>query len=91
MSSTPASRFVIACVAFYPIYRANIGRPGPMEGAAGSSYVEVPIQTYGRNAAGELFSRLETVQLKRVNDVPGATPEQLRWRIYQITVASPKG
>jgi hypothetical protein len=73
-------------MSFYPIYRARVGKPGQMEGAAGSSYVEVPIQTYGRNAAGELFNRRETVQLKRVNDVPGATPEQLSWRIYQITV-----
>ena len=74
----------------YPIYRANVGKPGQMEGAAGSSYVEVPIQTYGRMQSGELFSRLETVQLKRVNDVPGATPEQLMWRIQTIDVAQPK-
>jgi hypothetical protein len=73
----------------YPIYRANIGKPGAMEGAAGSSYVEVPIQTYGRMQSGELFSRLETVQLKRVNDVPGAAPEQLSWRIQNIVVAQP--
>jgi hypothetical protein len=73
----------------YPIYRANVGRPGEIEGGAGSLYVEVPIQTYGRMQSGELFTRLETVSMRRVNDVPGATPEQLRWHIDQITVAQP--
>jgi hypothetical protein len=87
----PELKLFIRKMAFYPLYRARVGKPGRMEGAAGSSYVEVPIQTYGRDAQGQLFSRLETVQLKRVNDVPGATPEQLRWRIYQITLQQPAG
>jgi hypothetical protein len=31
---------------------------------------------------GESFGSAGTVTLRRVNGVPGATPAQLRWRIY---------
>ena len=65
----------------YAEYHANIGAPGRIEGAAGSLYVEVPVQVYGRLKGGEPFNRLGTVRLRRSNNVPGATPEQLEWRI----------
>jgi hypothetical protein len=65
----------------YAEYHANIGAPGRIEGAAGSLYVEVPVQAYGRLVSGEPFNLRGPVTLRRVNDVPGATPEQLQWRI----------
>ena len=68
----------------YQEYHAQIGAPGQMEGAAGSSYVVVPVQIYGRLKAGEAFHLLKMVQLRRVNDVDGATPEQLRWHITTL-------
>ena len=68
----------------YREYHAQIGAPGPLEGAAGTIYVRVPVQVYGRLANGRPFTRLVAVVLGRVNDVPGATAEQLRWRIYEI-------
>ena len=68
----------------YLEYHAQIGGPGQMEGAAGSSYVTVPVQIYGRLKTGEAFHLLKRVQLRRVNDVPGATPEQLRWHITTL-------
>jgi len=55
-----------------------------MEGAAGSSYVEMPVRMYGKLRAGGPFSSLQTVTLRRVNDVPGSTEEQRRWHIYRI-------
>src|SRR3546814_1224316 len=58
----------------YQEYHANIGAPGRIEGAAGSLYVEVPVQVYGRLNTGEEFNMLGSVQLRRVNDVPGSTP-----------------
>ena len=61
---------------------ANIGEPGDPEGAAGSIYVEVPVQLYGRLRDGSEFNARGTV-LRRVNDVPGSTAEQRRWRIYR--------
>lgn len=68
----------------YREIHAQIGAPGAIEGAAGSLYVEVPIQTYGRRADGQPFRRSGTVTLRRVNDVPGSTPEQRRWHIARI-------
>lgn len=68
--------------ALYAEHHATVGIPGSVEGAAGSLYVEVPVQLYGRLASGKPFSSAGTVTLRRVNDVPGSTAEQRRWRIY---------
>lgn len=53
---------------------------GQMEGAAGSLYYNVPSTatgTSGKELAG-------TIVLRRVNDVPGATAEQLRWHVESV-------
>ena len=68
----------------YREYHAQIGAPGSLEGAAGSIYVDVPVQVYGRLSSGERFERRGTVTLRRVNDVPGSTLEQRRWHISRI-------
>ncbi len=65
----------------YSEVHAMVGAPFDMEGAAGSSYVKVPLQLYGRLKAGGTFNMIGPVTLRRVNDVPGATPEQLQWHI----------
>jgi hypothetical protein len=65
-------------------YDGQVGAPGRIEGAAGSSYVEAPVQIYGRTADGTAFHRLARVVLSRVNDVPGSTPVQRLWRIREI-------
>ena len=62
----------------------QIGKPGDMEGAAGSSYVTVPVVLYGKKAAGAPFHRRASVILRRVNDVPGSTEAQRRWHIERI-------
>lgn len=67
-------------------YAAQVGAPGRIEGAAGSAYVEVPVQLYGRKADGAAFHQLGAVQLSRVNDVPGSSPEQRLWRIRAVRV-----
>jgi hypothetical protein len=66
----------------YAEYHAQIGAPSDIQGAAGSLYVEVPVQIYGRMKDGKPFSSAGTVTLRRSNDIPGATEEQRRWRIY---------
>jgi|GEM_PF-429822 len=68
----------------YGQYHANVGAPGKIEGTAGSLYVEVMVQAYGRLASGEPFVMLGPIILRRVNNVPGATAEQLQWRIASI-------
>src|SRR5512138_2888251 len=40
----------------YKEVHANIGGPGDMEGAAGSSYVDYPVQLYGRLKDGKEFN-----------------------------------
>lgn len=65
---------------------AQVGGPGRIEGAAGSLYIEVPVVLYGRYATGAEYHASGKATLRRVNDVPGATPEQLKWRIETIAV-----
>ncbi len=84
-SGMSAAQFA-AGFAPYAEYHANIGTPGRIEGAAGSAYVEVPVQVYGRVRGGAPFSRRGTMTLRRVNDVPGATAEQRQWRIHRSDI-----
>lgn len=60
---------------------ANIGAPGKVEGGAGSLYVEIPVQLYGRLKDGKPFNSRGIMTLRRVNDVPGSTEKQRRWHI----------
>ena len=59
---------------------------GRIEGAAGSLYYEAPVNFTGILANGTPIRRAGTIVLRRVNDVPGASPEQLRWRIYRTSL-----
>ena len=73
----------VRAFAAYREFHANIGAPGQPEGAAGSIYVEVPVQLYGRTRDGREFNARGTMTLRRANDVPGSSPEQREWRIYR--------
>ena len=80
-SGMSATQF-IAAFARYADIDALVGAPSRPEGAAGSSYVTVPLQLYGTLAAtGKRFNLIGPVTLRRVNDVDGAPPEQCRWHI----------
>lgn len=68
----------------YSEIHSEVGAPGAMEGAAGSSYVDIPFRLYGKLKDGKPFNQVGTVTLRRVNDVPGSTDEQRNWRIYKI-------
>lgn len=64
---------------------ANVGAPGTVEGAAGSLYVTVPVQVYGRIALnGKPWYTLRQVTLRRVDDVPGSAEADRRWHIESI-------
>ena len=67
----------------------EIGKPGDMEGAAGSSYITVPAVFYGKTKAGGSFRRGADVILRRVNDVPGSTEAQRRWHIERVELKTP--
>jgi hypothetical protein len=69
---------------------AQIGAPGEIEGAAGSLFVDVPVQVYGRDKEGKPVRLPGTATLRRINDVPGSTEEQRKWHIQRIeTGAAP--
>ncbi len=70
----------------YAEIHSEVGGPGPIEGAAGSAYVEVPFRLYGKLKTGEPFNLVGPVTLRRVNDVPGSTAEQRQWHIYRMEV-----
>lgn len=55
---------------------------GDMEGAAGSLYYEAPLVVDFGNGRP---SKRGTIVLRRVNDVPGASGEQLNWRIERTS------
>ena len=87
-SGTTEQGFADAFAKYAEIH-AEIGAPGQMEGAAGSSYVDIPIRFYGKLKSGASFSSVGTATLRRVNDVPGSTEEQRQWRIYRVEVQPP--
>ena len=68
----------------YSSWHGNVGAPGQIEGAAGSLFVEAPVVLYGRLKTGAEFHRSGKVVLRRVNDVPGSTAEQRKWRIERF-------
>jgi hypothetical protein len=67
---------------FAPLGKLSVSLgDGQVEGAAGSLFYEVPVTVSGLNGAlsGEIVVR-------RVNDVPGASPAQLRWHIERLEI-----
>jgi hypothetical protein len=82
-SNDSASDFAVQ-LRRYPEVHLEIGKPGDMEGAAGSSYVTVTVTFYGKDENGAGFRRAAEVVLRRVNDVPGSTAAQRRWHIERI-------
>jgi hypothetical protein len=72
---------------FHPLQAITVAVPGgTMEGAAGSSYYTAPATVTGTRADGTKATLKGEVVLRRVNDVPGATPAQLAWHIEQVNL-----
>lgn len=59
---------------------------GTMEGAAGSSFYSAPVAITGRDPQGRPIRIEGNAVLRRVNDVDGATPAQLRWHFETLTL-----
>src|SRR5690606_30762849 len=72
-----------ATFADYATVNAAVG-DGTSEGAAGSIYYQVPVTLSGTTRSGGTYLREGTMTLRRVNDVPGATPAQLRWHLERL-------
>lgn len=67
--------------------RVRTGAPSRAEGAAGSLFIEVPVEVEATLADGTSQRFAGRYTLRRVNDVPGASAEQLRWRIAGASLA----
>jgi hypothetical protein len=59
----------------------TVTAPVTIEGAAGSSYAEVKVRVDARTTDGSDQHFEGAYVVRRVNDVPGATPAQLRWHL----------
>jgi hypothetical protein len=84
-SGQSEAQFTVAYDKYAEIH-SEVGAPGPIEGAAGSAYVDIPFRLYGKLKSGEPFNLVGPVTLRRVNDVPGSTAEQRQWHIYRSEV-----
>ena len=72
----------------YKMIDAAVGKVGPVEGAAGSLYATAQLTLTGEKADGTPYTLTGPVTLRRVNDVPGSTPEQRQWHIYKMDLSS---
>lgn len=68
----------------YATFDATVGAPGEQQGAAGSSYIEIPVKASAKLKSGGAEKLAGTIVLRRVNDVPGSTAAQRHWHIYSV-------
>jgi hypothetical protein len=72
---------------FADLGKASVAIPaGTMEGAAGSSFYTAPVTITGEDTDGRPVRLAGEAVLRRVNDVDGATPAQLRWHFERLTL-----
>lgn len=68
----------------------TIGQMPPSEGAAGSVYIAIPVTVDAQLDDGQQQRFVGQYVVRRVNDVPGATADQLRWHINSATLKPAK-
>lgn len=64
----------------------TVGEPGRIDAAAGSLYIEIPITVTATTTSGTSQRFRGSYVLRRVNDVPGSTPEQRQWHFYSANL-----
>ncbi len=64
----------------------TVGEPGRLEGAVGSTYIEIPVTVTAVTKNGTRQQFRGSYVLRRVNDVPGSTPQQRRWHLYSAHI-----
>jgi hypothetical protein len=64
----------------------DIGTPGELNGAAGSIYIEIPVTVTAVTEGGTPQRFRGSYVLRRVNNVPGSTPEQRQWHLYSANI-----
>lgn len=66
------------------------GKPGRPDPGAGSIYIEIPVTVTAIATNGTPQRFRGSYVLRRVNDVPGSTPEQRRWHLYSAKITPVK-
>lgn len=64
----------------YRSLKVTIGA-GEMDAGAGSIFYTAPVTVTGKTNSGKPVRLEGPINLRRVNDVDGARPDQLRWHI----------
>lgn len=64
----------------------EVGDPGRLDGAAGSTYIEIPVTVTAVTQQGTPQRFQGSYVLRRVNGVPGSTPEQQQWHLYSAKI-----
>ena len=59
----------------------DIGEPGRIDAGAGQRYIEIPVTITARTTDGETQHFEGSYVLHHTANIPGATSEQLQWRI----------
>jgi hypothetical protein len=68
--------------AAYERYGVTVGTASEPVAANGWSFVEVPIQIFGRMKGGDTFGSAGSVTMRRASGAPEATARQRGWHIY---------
>lgn len=69
----------------YHVVDVTIGT-GVEDAGAGSSYYRAPVTITGLTQDAKPYRLTGHLTLRRLNDIEGATPEQLRWHIERSTL-----
>jgi hypothetical protein len=64
----------------------TVGEPGRIDGAVGSLYIKIPVTVTATTTSGTSQRFRGSYVLRRVNDVPGSTPEQRQWHFYSANL-----
>lgn len=65
----------------------EVGQPGRLDSAAGSSYIEIPVTVTAVTHNGTHQQFQGSYVLRRVNGIPGSTSEQRRWHFQSANLA----
>ena len=65
----------------------NIGEPGSIQGAAGSSYVTILVTITATTIRGATQHFQGSYTLRRTNDIPGSTIEERMWHLYSAQIS----
>ena len=69
----------------YRVLDVTLGR-GEQDAGAGSSYYSVPVTITGLTQDNKSYRLAGRLTLRRVNDIDGASAEELRWHIERSTL-----